>query len=116
MVPSEMERLRECRILGMLTGVAAVIGLWLYFVQEIFRATEGARLILGINLIGGALVLGMLLILVMGGALAGLKAGEGIIYPVRTGNDAVAKRRMLWILAVGLALAFVATLAVWFLS
>ncbi len=43
MVPSKMERLRECRVLGMLAGVAAVIGLWLYFVQEIFRATEGAR-------------------------------------------------------------------------
>ena len=116
MAPSEMDRLRECRILGMLAGVAAVIGLWLYFVQEIFRVTEGARLILGVNLIGGALVVGMLLVLVMGGALAGLKAGEGIIYPVRMGNEAVAKRRMRWILAVGLVLALIGTLAVWLLG
>ena len=116
MVPSEMERLRECRVLGMLAGVAAVIGLWLYFVQEIFRATEGARLILGVNLIGGALVLGMLLVLVIGGAFAGLKVGEGIIFPVRMGNEAVARRRMRWILAVGLGLALIATLAVWLLS
>ena len=116
MVPSETDRLRACRILGMLAGVAAVIGLWLYFVQEIFRVTEGARLILGVNLIGGALVVGMLLVLVMGGALAGLKAGEGIIYPVRMGNEAVAKRRMRWILAVGLVLALIGTLAVWLLG
>ena len=104
MAPSDMDRLGECRVLGMLAGVAAVIGLWLYFVQEIFRLTEGARLILGVNLIGGALVVGMLLVLVMGGAFAGLKAGEEIIYPVRMGNEAVAKRRMRWILAVGLSL------------
>ena len=116
MVPSDMDRLRECRVLGMLAGVAAVIGLWLYFVQEIFRLTEGARLVLGVNLIGGALVLGMLLVLVMGGAFADLKAGEQIIYPVRMGDEAVAKRRMRWILAVGLALALMASLAVWLLG
>ena len=107
------DRLGECRVLGMLAGVAAVIGLWLYFAQEIFRLTEGARLVLGVNLIGGALVVGMLLVLVMGGALAGLKAGERIIYPVRMGNEAIAKRRMWWILTFGMALALMGSLAVW---
>ena len=57
MVPLDMDRLRESRVLGMVAGVAAVIGLWLYFVQELFRVTEGGRLIFGVNLIGGALVL-----------------------------------------------------------
>ena len=109
-------RLRECRVLGMLAGVAAVIGLWLYFVQEIFRVTEEARLILGVNLIGGSLVVGMLLVLVMGGAFAGLKAGEAIIYPVRMGNEAVAKRRMWWIPAAGLVIALAGSLSVWLLS
>lgn len=116
MGPSETERLGECRVLGMLAGVAAVMGLWLFFVQEIFRVTEGARLILGVNLIGGALIVGMLLVLVMGGAFAGLKAGEGIIYPVRMGDQAVAKRRMRWILAVGLSPALMGSLAVWLLG
>ena len=111
-----MDRLRECRVLGMLAGVAAVMGLWLYFAQEIFRATEGARLILGVNLIGGTLVVGMLLALVMVGALAGLKAGEEIIYPVRMGHEAVAKRRMWWILAVGLVLVSIGSLAIWVLG
>ena len=112
MKETDKERLRECRVLGMLAGVAAVIGLWLYFAQEIFRFTEGMRLMPGANLVGGALVFGMLLSLVMGGALAGLKAGEQIIYPVRMGNETTAKRRMWWMLAVGLCLVLLGALPV----
>ena len=107
---SDEDRLRECRVLGTMAGLAGGVAFWMYFVGKIFDITQQFSLF-ELDIVAWALVICMLAPALGLGGLAGQWLGGQIIYPVRTGNDAIATKRM-WLLiflgAVGTLITLVA--------
>ena len=109
---SKEDRLRECRVLGTMAGIAGGVAFWMYFVGEIFDVTQRFKL-LEIDIVAWALVVCILAPALGLGGLAGQWLGGQVIYPIRTGDDATATKRM-WLLivlgGVGTIITFVAAL------
>lgn len=112
---SDVDRLRECRAFGALAGITtAGIAFWGHFLAEIFRVTlqitspqiEGFSL--EYNLVRGLLVLGVLVFALGAGGVAGRWAGEHIVYPVRTGNNANAMKMLTRLMIGGAGVAALA--------
>ena len=110
-----MDRLRECRAFGTLAGITtASIAFWGHFLAEIFRVTlqitspqiEGFPL--EYNLVRGLLVLGVFVFALGAGGVAGRWAGEHIVYPVRTGNNATAMKTLTRLMIGGAGVAVLA--------
>lgn len=107
----DVDRLCEYRALGALAGItSAGVAFGAYFMGEIFKVTQQTGLF-GINIVGGFLVLGIFASSIGAGGLVGRLIGEHIIYPIRTGNDTTAKKRMVGLIVVGLAVTVVPFLA-----
>ena len=115
---SDVDRLRECRAFGTLAGITtAGIAFWGHFLAEIFRVTlqitspqiEGFPL--EYNLVRGLLVLGVFVFALGAGGVAGRWAGEHIVYPVRTGNNATAMKMLTRLMIGGAGVAVLAAVA-----
>ena len=82
----------------------------MYFVGKIFDVTQQFRLF-ELEIVAWALVICMLAPALGIGGLAGRWLGGQVIYPIRTGDDAIAAKRM-WLLifwgAVGTIITLVA--------
>ena len=116
---SDVDRLRECRAFGTLAGIAtAGIAFWGQFSVEIFRVTwqmtspeHNLLTSLEYSLVRGFLVLGVFAFALGAGGVAGRWAGEHIIYPVRTGNNAAAMKVLTRLMIVGAGVAVLAAAA-----
>ena len=123
---SDVDRLRECRAFGTLAGMAtAGIAFWGQFSLEIFRVTWQMTYAtwqmsppeydllasLEYSLVRGFLVLGVFTFALGAGGVAGRWAGEHIIYPVRTGDNATAMKMLTRLMIVGAAVAVLAAAA-----
>ena len=123
---SDVDRLRECRAFGTLAGMAtAGIAFWGQFSVEIFRviwqmtsATWQMRspeydllTSLEYSLVRGFLVLGVFAFALGASGVAGRWAGEHIIYPVRTGDNATVMKMLTRLMIVGAVVAVLAAAA-----
>ena len=113
-----MDRLRECRAFGTLAGIAtAGIAFWGHFLAQIYRVAleitspQIAGFPVEYNLVRVFLVLGVFAFALGAGGVAGRWAGEYIIYPVRTGNNATAMKMLTRLMIGGVAVAVLAVVA-----
>ena len=123
---SDVDRLRECRAFGTLAGMmSASVPFWSHFVAyslgEFFRATQQSRLTefsFEFSLVRLFLILGIFAFALGVGGVAGRWAGEHIVYPVRTGNDATATKTLtrLMIGGVGVTVLAVVVVVLWQVS
>ena len=107
---SDEDRMGECRVLGTLAGIAGGVAFWMYFVGKIFDVTQQFKLF-ELDIVTWALVICMLTPALGLGGLAGLLLGGQIIYPIRTGNDAIAIKRMRLLIFWGAVGTFVTLVA-----
>ena len=100
----DVDRLHECRALGALAGMtSAGVGFGAYFMNQLFKATEGVEFFV-VDLIAGCLVVGMLGFFLGGSGLVGRWIGEHVVYPLRTGNNRAGTKWMYGLMLGGLAL------------
>ena len=90
---SDEDRLRECCALGTLAGIAGGIAFWMYFVGKVLDIAQQINVI-EINIVAWVLIVCMLGPALGFGGLVGRWLGGQIIYPIRTGNDGIATKRM----------------------
>ena len=96
---TKRDRLRECRALGTLAGMASGgVAFGAYFMAQLFDITKQSNLFV-LDLIAGILVVSIFVAAFGGGGLFGRWAGEHIVYPVRVGNERPATRNM-WLLVL----------------